>query len=72
MIPSAQRFVDEVRAVHRDQPNLPERWAEYRELNARLALGWPRIRAKKPPLPDAEAWRGVEPKRQHLSERPAS
>jgi ferredoxin len=59
-----------VEAIFADE-DLPERWAEYRELNARLALRWPRIKAKKPPLPDAEAWRGVEHKREHLSEQPA-
>ena len=26
MIPSAQRFIDDVRAVHRDEPDLPARW----------------------------------------------
>jgi ferredoxin len=53
------------------EDDLPEKWAEYKDLNARLAGTWPGIKAKKDPLPDADEWKTVEPKRQHLSEKPA-
>ena len=51
---------------------LPEKWAEYTELNARLAQSWPAITAKKDALPDADEWKEVEEKREHLSEEAAS
>ena len=51
---------------------LPEKWAEYKELNARLAGSWPVITVKQDPLPDAEDWREVEEKRAELSERAAA
>jgi ferredoxin len=53
------------------EDDLPEKWAEYKEINARLAEQWPNIDAKKEALPDADQWKGVEGKRQHLSEKPA-
>ena len=50
--------------------DLPEKWAEYVELNAKLAAKWPNITAKKDALSDAEEWKAVAEKRQHLSENP--
>jgi len=50
--------------------DLPEKWAEYVELNARLCASWPNITAKKDAPPDAEEWKAVAEKRQHLSEKP--
>ena len=52
------------------EDDLPDKWAEYKELNASLAEKWPVIDKKKDSLPDAEEWKGVEAKRQHLSEQP--
>lgn len=48
--------------------DLPEKWAEYTELNAKLAELWPVISDQKDPLPDADDWKDVEDKRKHLSE----
>lgn len=54
------------------EDDLPEKWSEYRELNARYATTWPEITEKHEPLPTAEEFKGVEGKRQHLDEKPAS
>lgn len=52
------------------EETLPEKWAEYTELNARLSLEWPVITAKKTPLPDADEFKEVEPKRHLLDSAP--
>jgi ferredoxin len=36
------------------------------ELNASLSKQWPAITCRQPPLPDAEEWRAVHDKLQHL------
>jgi len=59
-----------VEAIFADE-DLPAKWAEYRELNARLAESWPRIADKKDPLPEADEWKDVEHKREQLSEKAA-
>jgi len=46
--------------------DLPERWQDYVGLNAELAKRWPSVTHKKPPMPDAEHWRGVKEKRAAL------
>jgi ferredoxin len=51
-----------------DEQELPAKWAEYVEINARLAQEWPNITQRKDPLPDADKWKAVETKREHLSE----
>jgi ferredoxin len=53
------------------EDDLPEKWAEYKDLNAKLAEAWPNIDKKKEALPDADEWKAVEQKREHLSEKPA-
>ena len=53
------------------EDELPEKWAEYTELNARLAESWPVITERKDPLDDADEWKAVEEKRKELSEDPA-
>jgi ferredoxin len=45
---------------------LPEKWNEYVQLNADLSKTWPNISAKKDALPEAEQWKDVAEKRQHL------
>ena len=52
------------------EADLPEKWAEYLELNERLAAGWPDITEQKDPLPDAETNKAVEDKRAMLDESP--
>jgi ferredoxin len=53
------------------EDDLPDKWAEYKELNARLTPKWPVINAKKDALPEAEEFKDVEAKRDQLSEEPA-
>lgn len=48
------------------EDELPEDQQEYLELNAELSQNWPNITEKKDPLPDAEDWADVSPKREHL------
>lgn len=50
--------------------DLPEKWAEYTELNAKLAESWPVIDKKKDALPDADEWKEVAEKRDKLSMSP--
>ena len=53
-----------------EETEVPEKWAEYVELNAKLAGMWPAITDKKDALDDADEWKDVEEKREHLSEEP--
>lgn len=48
------------------EDELPADQAEYLELNAQLSEVWPNITEKKPALPEAEEWDGVENKRPYL------
>ena len=50
--------------------DLPEKWSEYLELNARLTADWPEITTQKDPPPDAEEFKKVEHKREMLDESP--
>ncbi|MCA8965185.1 MAG: ferredoxin family protein [Planctomycetes bacterium] len=50
--------------------DLPEKWAEWLELNARLSRVWPAITKQKEPLAEHERWSTVEDKRAELSETP--
>ena len=52
--------------------DLPEKWAEYLELNARLAVDWPEISEQKSPLPEADEFKDVEAKRDLLDASAAS
>lgn len=54
------------------EDDLPEKWSEYKELNARFAADWPVISAKSEPLPTAEEYKDVEGKRSKLIEKPGS
>lgn len=47
---------------------LPAGQESYLDLNARLAAQWPVITAAREPLPDAEQWANVLPKREQLAE----
>ncbi len=50
------------------EDDVPADQQEYIALNARLALVWPTITARKEPLPDADANNGVKGKRSKLAE----
>ena len=51
------------------EDDLPEKWAEYVALNAKVSQTWPTISSKKAALSDADEWKEVEEKRQHFSEK---
>jgi ferredoxin len=52
-----------------EENEVPEKWEAYIEINARLASDWPVIDQKKDALPEADEWKDVEKKREHLSEQ---
>ena len=52
------------------ETDLPEKWSDYTELNARLAAEWPVINEKRDPLPTSEEYRDKEGKRDELDESP--
>lgn len=52
------------------EEDLPDKWAEYKEINARLSTQWPEITTKKSALPEAEEFKTVENKRAMLDEAP--
>ena len=54
------------------EDDLPDKWAEYTELNAVLAEKWPNIDARKDALEGADEWKDKEGKRDLLSEEPFS
>ena len=51
-----------------EETEVPEKWAEYVDLNAKLAGVWPSITEKKDALPEADEFKDVEEKRDMLSE----
>lgn len=50
--------------------DLPEKWSEYVEINAKYAAEWPTIEAQKDPLPEAEDLKELEEKRELLDPNP--
>ena len=50
------------------EDDLPEKWSEFVQINARLAKNWPAINAKRAPLPGADDLKTVEGKRKDLIE----
>ncbi|MGD9946561.1 MAG: ferredoxin FdxA [Burkholderiaceae bacterium] len=54
--------VDAIRA----EEDVPADQQNFIELNAELAAIWPSITRTKPALPDAEEWKDVKDKLQHL------
>ncbi len=54
------------------EDDLPEKWAEYKDINAKLASGWPSITSKKDPMPEADEMKEVADKRSMLSDKPFS
>ena len=50
------------------EDDLPEKWGEFVELNARLAKAWPVISQKKDPLATADQFKTTEGKRKDLIE----
>ena len=54
------------------EDELPEKWSDFLELNAKFCESWPNITDKQDALPDADEWKDVESKREHLSESPVA
>ena len=54
-----------VNAIYAEE-DLPSGQEAFTALNAELAKAWPVITDKKDALPDAEQWKDVKDKRQHL------
>src|SRR5882672_9605525 len=52
------------------EDDLPEKWAEFVELNVKLARQWPNINQKKDALPGADDFKTKEGKRSSLIEQP--
>ena len=61
------------------EDDLPENWAEYQEINAKLSTLkkgdgealWPVITKKKDPAPDADNFKDEKEKKKYLTEWPA-
>lgn len=53
------------------EDDLPEKYQDFLEINAKYAQTWPNITQKAVPLPDAATWEGVEGKIQYLEDYPA-
>lgn len=54
------------------EDEVPEMWAEYTALNAKLCTDWPMIDAQQEPMDCSEEFQSVAEKRTLLSENPAS
>ena len=52
------------------EDEVPEKWNDYIELNAKLAADWPVIEEGKEALDTADEFKDVEEKRDELSESP--
>ena len=50
------------------EDDLPEKWADYVEYNAKMAEEWPEITEKKDALADADEWKDVEDKKEHRND----
>lgn len=53
------------------EEEVPEKWENFIELNARLSPDWPTIEENKDPLDTAEEFKDVESKLDQLDESPA-
>lgn len=54
-----------VNAIYADQ-DVPEDQQEFIAINRELSQTWPTLTKKTDPLPDADIWAKVLPKKQHL------
>lgn len=63
--------VDEcpVTAIYPEE-DLPEKWHDFIQFNAKYGLEWPVINETKDPLPSAEEFRDVEDKREQVELSP--
>jgi ferredoxin len=54
------------------EEELPEKWREFVEINARFSKEWPVITAQKPALPTAEEYKKVDEKKSLFDPTPGS
>ena len=54
-----------VNAIYADQ-DVPEDQQQFIEINQQLSQSWPNLTKKTDPLPDADAWAKILPKKQYL------
>lgn len=54
------------------EEEVPEKWQEYTELNAKYSQEWPTIEESKEPLDTAEEYKDVEDKRELFDPSPPS
>jgi len=52
------------------EDDLPDKWSEYVEINAKYGADWPVIDAQKAPLAEAEDMKEVDAKREMLDPNP--
>jgi ferredoxin len=52
------------------ETELPDKWAEFKALNADFSTKWPNIAEKKEPLPEAEEFKDKQGKRPQLDTKP--
>jgi ferredoxin len=52
------------------ESDLPAKWSEYTKLNADLSAKWPNLNEKRAALPEAENFKNMTDKRQHLDMNP--
>ena len=58
-----------VHAIYSDD-EVPDKWRDYIDLNARHAREWPAIEQSREPLDTAEEFRDISDKRDHFSPKP--
>ncbi|MCP4593593.1 MAG: ferredoxin family protein [bacterium] len=56
-------------AIFTDE-DLPDKWQEYVEINAKYAAEWPMIDEQKEPVPEADEYKDVDEKRELLDPEP--
>jgi len=52
------------------EDDLPAKWKEYTQINRDFSKKWPNISSKKAGPKDADDWKKIADKRQHLSDKP--
>ncbi|MFT7667961.1 MAG: ferredoxin [Planctomycetota bacterium] len=51
------------------EEDLPEKWESYTDFNTKMSEDWPEITEQKDALEDADEWKEVEDKKEHLNEK---
>jgi len=59
-----------VHAIY-SEDEVPAKWRDYIELNARYSKEWPVVEETRDPLPTADEFKDIREKREHFSPNPA-